>query len=50
MGWGSGSFSGDSWISLPFRRGAFRNRHRATQLSSIVDVSCSFLLPHLQDP
>jgi len=50
MGWGSGSFSGGSWISSSFRRGAVRSRHRATQLSSIVDVSWSFLLPYLQDP
>jgi hypothetical protein len=50
MGWGSGSFSGGSWISLPFRRGAVRNRHRATQSSSIVDVSWSCLPPYLQDP
>ncbi len=35
---------------MPFRRGAVRNRHRATQLTFIVDVSWSFHLPHLQDP
>jgi hypothetical protein len=50
MGWGSGSFSGGSWISLSFRRGAVRSSHRATQSSTIVDASWSFLLPHLQDP
>jgi hypothetical protein len=50
MGWGSGSFSGGSWISSPFRGLAVGNHHRATQLSSIVDVSWSFLPPYLLDP
>jgi hypothetical protein len=49
MWWGSGSFSGGSWISSSFRRGAVRSSHRATQLSIIVDVSCSFLLTLLQE-
>ena len=50
MGWGSGSFSGGSWTSSSFRRGAVRSHHRATQLPTIVDVSWSILLPYLQDP
>ena len=50
MGWGSGSFSGSLWTSSSFRGRAVGNHHRATQLSSIVDVSWSFLLPYLQDP
>ena len=42
MGWGSGPFSVGSWILLSFRRSAARNYHRATQSSTIADVSCSF--------
>jgi hypothetical protein len=50
MGWGAGSFSVGSWTSSSFRGRAVGNHHRATELSSIVDVSWSFLLPYLQDP
>jgi hypothetical protein len=50
MGWGSGSFSVGSWISSSFRRGAVRDRYRATQLSTIVDGTWSCLPPYLQDP
>ena len=50
MGWGSGSFSVGSWISSSFRGRAVGNHYRSTQLSTIVDVSWSFLLPYLQDP